>query len=344
MSAKFYFRAAACRLVVAMAVVCAGLGQVAAQSTTQWDSLYDRIIRLEHKLRSMEAGGVQQPAATPLDPAASASQSLRIDQIEGDLRTLLGQVQNLAHQVQQLNSRLKRFSEDAEYRLEQLESGDRSRNKTSSDPKRTAKNSTVLPDYGDLSTLEQYPQESNTLNQDTSTFDDVEAAPGTQTLGTIPGSSLDPETTTLSAVPDAVTSQPLDDNSAVGGADVLYETSYNHLLRRRFGAAESGFAKFIKKYRKHKLAGNAQYWLGESYYARGRYKQAAKAFLTGYRDFSKSPKAPDSMLKLGMSLRQLGQKKHACNTFKQIKARFPKASASVKKLAVRERKRAGCGA
>ncbi len=354
MFGKLYSRAVVCPLGVVALLISLGLGPAAAQSNTQWDSLYDRIIRLEHRLNALEGGGGGTYQTTqPVDPASSASQSLRIDQIEGDLRTLLGQVQNLAFQVQQLTAQLKRFSEDTEYRMEQLESGDRTRNDTTPRKKRTANNNGfVLPDYGDLSTLEQYPQENSTTydtNNDTTyetndnTTGDTTLPPGTQTLGTIPERVLNEDTTTLSAIPEAVTTQPLDDPSGTTGPDTLYQSAYRHLLKRRFGAAEAGFTKFLKQHGKHGLAGNAQYWLGETYYARGQYKKAAQAFLTGYRDYGKSPKAPDSMLKLGMSLRQLGQKKHACETFSQIKGRFPKASADVKRLAVREHKRAGCG-
>ena len=326
-------------------LIVVGLGPAAAQSNTQWDSLYDRIIRLEHRLNALENGGNPQSIVTT-DPATSASQSLRIDQIENDLRTLLGQVQNLAFQVQQLTERVRKFSEDTEYRIEQLESGNRSFNDNTSSTKRTANNDDFeLPDYGDLSSLEQYPQENTSepyTQQDGPTII-TDLPQGTQSLGTIPQEALNDDTTTLSAVPEAVTSQPLDDPTGTTGADTLYKTSYSHLLKRRFGAAEAGFTKFLKQHAKHELAGNAQYWLGETYYARGQYKKAAQAFLTGYRDYSKSPKAPDSMLKLGMSLRQLGQTQHACQTFAQIKGRFPKASADVKRLAAREHKRAGCG-
>lgn len=334
---KLNGRAMICRLVGVALLLGIGLGPAAAQSNTQWDSLYDRIIRLEHRLNAVESGGTAQYTTTqPADPATSASQSLRFDQIEGDLRTLLGQVQNLAYQVQQLTDQLKRFSEDTEYRLEQLETGDRTRNDTVPRKKRTANNNGFeLPDYGDLSTLEQYPQENTTTS-------DTTLPPGTQTLGTIPERVLNEDTTTLSAVPEAVTTQPLGDPSGAAPADGLYQSAYDHLLKRRFGAAEAGFTKFLKQHGKHKLAGNAQYWLGETYYARGQYKQAAQAFLAGYKNHSKSAKAPDSMLKLGMSLRQMGQKKHACQAFSQIRSRFPKASADVKRLAVREYKRAGC--
>jgi len=333
--------AAVIRLGVAAFMVGIASGQVSAQSDTQWDSLYDRIIRLEYRLDSLEAGGIEQDTATSIDPSTNASQSLRVDRVEGDLRTLLGQVQELAHQVQQLSDRLKRFSEDTEYRFQELEGGaNRGDNDTSRPKERTANSDDFNPpDYGDLNTLEQYPQEPRAES-------DPETAlpPGTKPLGTIPESALGDETTTLSAVPDEVTAKPLDDPT--GGADSaksLYRSAYDDLLKRRFGAAEAGFARFLKKHGKHKLAGNAQYWLGETYYARGQYKLAAKAFLSGYRDFEKGAKAPASMLKLGMSLRRLGQKNHACATFGQLKQRFPKASANIKRLALRESKRAGCG-
>ena len=61
------------------------------------------------------------------------------------------------------------------------------------------------------------------------------------------------------------------------GPSGLYEESHSKLLRRQFESAEVGFRQFLKKYPKHKLAGNAQYWLGETYYARQRWTSAAKA-------------------------------------------------------------------
>ena len=60
----------------------------------------------------------------------------------------------------------------------------------------------------------------------------------------------------------------------------------------------------------HKLAGNAQYWLGETHYVRRDYKAAATAFLNGYTTFENSPKAPDSLLKLGMTLVVMGEKEN----------------------------------
>jgi len=315
-----------------------GLGSVSAlaQTNSQWDSLYDRIIRLEHRLRAVESGGGYQTESAAGDPASNAQTALRLDRLEADLRTLLGQVQELAHQVKQLNSRLKQSRSD------RSTTTTTNRTATAADTEsQTDENGYKLPNYGDLSTLGTYPEdaEGGDVNE---TVGDLNRAEGPKVLGTIPQTSVEGEQAALGAVPDPVEAQPLD--GASDGPDQLYENSYNNMLQRRFSAAEQGFRRFIKDHGKHELAGNAQYWLGETYYARGRYKQAAKAFLEGYRKYSKSPKAPDSLLKLGMSLKQLGQKQHACKTFAQVKRQFPKASANVKNLAKKEQRRSGCKA
>jgi tol-pal system protein YbgF len=130
-------------------------------------------------------------------------------------------------------------------------------------------------------------------------------------------------------------------NAASGDPEAVYERSYESLLRRQFNDAEVGFRGFLEQHRDHSLAGNAQYWLGETYYVQGDYKQAAQAFLSGYRDFPKSRKAADSLLKLGLSLNRLGQKEQACAAYMQVGSQFPKAAES-RKRAQSEIKRAGC--
>jgi tol-pal system protein YbgF len=121
-----------------------------------------------------------------------------------------------------------------------------------------------------------------------------------------------------------------------------YETAYGYLLQRDYGSAETGFTDFLKKFPSDSLAGNAQYWLGETYFVRGQYKAAASAFLKGYQNFGQSGKAPDSLLKLAMSLDRLGQKDAACSSFAELSTKFPSAPQSVKNRAQSERQRVGC--
>lgn len=126
------------------------------------------------------------------------------------------------------------------------------------------------------------------------------------------------------------------------GSKQVYETAYGHLLQRDYGAAEAAFEEFLRRYPNDPLAGNAQYWLGESLYVRGQYRAAAGAFLKGYQTYGRSAKAPESLLKLAMSLQRLGQKDAACSSFSELTTKFPNAPPHVKTSAQVERQRAGC--
>jgi tol-pal system protein YbgF len=125
-------------------------------------------------------------------------------------------------------------------------------------------------------------------------------------------------------------------------AQALYQQAYGAFLQADYPAAEQGFRQFLASYPKDALAGNAQYWLGESYYARGDYKNAADAYLKGYKTYKTGDKAPDALLKLGLSLAALGQKDAACSTFGELEAKFPNAPEDVRDQAHDERLKAGC--
>ena len=135
--------------------------------------------------------------------------------------------------------------------------------------------------------------------------------------------------------------------AAIPGGDAgnpkqLYETAYGYLLQQNYGAAETAFDDFLARHPNDALAGNAQYWLGESFFVRGQYKQAAGAFLKGYQTYARSAKAPDSLLKLAMSLDRLGQKEAACTSYSELNSRFPTAAQNIKARADSERRRIGC--
>jgi len=146
-----------------------------------------------------------------------------------------------------------------------------------------------------------------------------------------------------SLVPDKVETASLDGNQITGSqlADQTYRSAYQSLLARRFGDAEAGFRTFLAKYPNDALAGEAYYWLGETYFAQRQYKQAAQNFLQGYRNYPSGKKAPDSLLKLGMSLAKLGQKPKACGAYAEVTRKYATAAA-VRNQALLEMKRAGC--
>ena len=127
-----------------------------------------------------------------------------------------------------------------------------------------------------------------------------------------------------------------------GDAQALYQQGYGALLQKDYMGAEGAFRQLVDAYPNDPLAGSAQYWIGETYYVRGQYKNAADAFLKGYKKYKSGDKAPDTLLRLGMSLAELGQKDAACSTFNELKAKYPAAPEQIAAEAKAQRKKTGC--
>ena len=127
-----------------------------------------------------------------------------------------------------------------------------------------------------------------------------------------------------------------------GSAQEQYDYAFGLLRAADYANAEVALGSFIKSHPDNSLTSNAHYWLGETYYVRGKYGDAAAAFAEGYQKFPKSSKAADNLLKLGMSLGQLNQKKEACLSFAELGSKFPDASAAIKRRADQERGRLNC--
>ena len=111
---------------------------------------------------------------------------------------------------------------------------------------------------------------------------------------------------------------------------------------KQYDEAEKGFSAFIQKNPKNKLVAEATYYLGESYAQRGRSREAAEQYLKISTDYATSTRAPDAMLHLAMSLKALGAKEQACATFSEVGRKYPNAPAYVRNGAEREAKRAQC--
>jgi len=282
---------------------------------------------------------------TPVAAQSAAEINVRVTQLEDQIRQLVGQVEQLTYEVQQLKSGM----------------GAQLQRKKASSLQQPAADSGGTVETAELPQVKQgQPDQGLEQIEDPSTdvittmIDEngneqqvaIQKAPGPKILGTLPGTSDSgdgfqgqvlvppggqPETQTVA----------IQQNADLDSPEAIYERSYENLLRRQFAEAESGFQTFLGKHRDHSLAGNAQYWLGETYYVQGDYRSAAQSFLTGYQDFPKSRKAADSLLKLGLSLKRLGQNEQACAAFGAVSEKYPK-STEARKRAQGEYKRAGC--
>ncbi|MFQ5348739.1 MAG: tol-pal system protein YbgF [Rhodothalassiaceae bacterium] len=314
-------------LLLACALVVAG-GPAAAQSH---DDLADRVRAIEKQLQAVQrrvftpdttyfprqtgtppAGTGAAPQATPL----LADLAVRVDALERQLRELTGRIEEVQHQNRTLANRLARFEQDIGLRLQAIESaGPAAAAGENRQPAETA------------STGDRAGQASPPGLVETRT---PEAA----------AALLD-----RSRGPAAATATPAPSAPAVAeGSDPEkdYEAAYALLRRGQIAEAEQAFRAFLAAHPDHPLAGNAQYWLGETYYVRRDYARAAQAFLTGYQDFAKGPKAPDSLLKLAMSLAALGQTGDACAAFDQLETSYPNAEERIRRRMTVERSRIGC--
>ena len=121
-----------------------------------------------------------------------------------------------------------------------------------------------------------------------------------------------------------------------------YDYAFGLLRQANYEKAELALLEFVRLHPQEKLVGNARYWLGETFYVRAAYVQAAEVFLEGYQADPKGPKAPDSLLKLGMSLAGLDKKREACAAFDKLTKDFPKISAGIRNTVKREKQKNSC--
>jgi tol-pal system protein YbgF len=127
-----------------------------------------------------------------------------------------------------------------------------------------------------------------------------------------------------------------------GSALDQYNFAFGLIKQADYPAAEAALRSFVQQHPNDTLAGNAQYWLGETYYQRERFSDAASAFAEGYKRYPKGTKAPDNLLKLGMSLARTNQRQNACTALAQLDHDFPNPGNAIKERAKDEKKKLGC--
>jgi len=125
--------------------------------------------------------------------------------------------------------------------------------------------------------------------------------------------------------------------------DQAYHDAFRLLQDGDYAGAERGFRAFVQRNPQSQLAGSAEYWLGETYYARRDYANALTAYAEGYKTYKSSPKGPDNLLKLGITLAVLGRKPDACAVFARFGQDYPRATDLQKRRADQERQKNQCG-
>lgn len=276
----------------------------------------------------------------------------RLDRIEQQLRGITGKVEELQFNQQQQQQNqdnqlgdMTRRLQDIEVRLNASGVGAAPVAATETAPPQIASSTSVGPG-GATTTTTSVTTQTTTPDPEPITKTTTEPAPSQAPVPvTVDGTAPDGQTP-LAAAPTVkpLGSMKTDGTAQPGTPEAAYEAAFALLKGQKYAEAETAFRDFVKNNPRHDLAGNAQYWLGESLYARKDFKEAAKAFAEGYQKYRRAPKAADNLLKLALSLQALGNKDDACVTYAQFKKEYPDASAALKSRADSETKKLACSA
>jgi tol-pal system protein YbgF len=327
--------------------------------------------------RGEPQGGQQgAPQGMPQEGPDASDLSGRMSRIEGALREMTGAVERLQHDNQQLRAQLQRMQDDNEFRFRELgaKSPPAGRPAPQMAPQSAPQSAPMAPapsgqpgrrsDVFDPSQHPNAPGAPRTLGG---------GAPMSSQASAGPAPIMEPETAPVGAPGGRAAGQPLDLSTLSGSAAVAappvaggpaqqpqtgrtqvatlppsaspkdeFDLAYGYVLHKDYALAEQAFQTFLKKHQANSLEPEARYWLGETYYQRQRYQDAADSFLIVVRNFEKSAKAPEALLRLGQSLAAMHQKELACASLGEVERKYPRASASVKRAVEQEQKRTKC--
>jgi tol-pal system protein YbgF len=130
--------------------------------------------------------------------------------------------------------------------------------------------------------------------------------------------------------------------AAPPGPKEEYDEAVATLKAGRFEAAEKSLTAFLSRNPKSKFAPAATFNLGESFFLRGRHREAAEKYLEISTKYGQSAQAPDALLRLGQSLSAMGAREQACASFSEIGVKYPNAATRIKEAAEREARKSQC--
>lgn len=247
---------------------------------------------------------------------------LKLSEIENQFRDLTNKFEEINFKLDKLSNRLTKLQSDNQLRFEQVEktmgnvvsTGATNLTENISDEEKILPGTSEPQDLGSISYKDMTTSEKNQQTQ-----------------------SVDSTSTVI--LEDIENSEKLLPKDS---PDKQYEFATSFLKVGDYNTAERALKEFVQTNPNHELAGNAQYWFAETFRIRQLYVDAASAYLEGYQKYPKSEKAPDNLLKLGVSLVQIGEKDQGCMMITSLEKEYPDASQSILQKAKYEEKKFEC--
>ena len=248
---------------------------------------------------------------------------LKLSEVEDQFRQLTNKFEEINFKLDKLSNRLSKIQADNQIRFQDIEttisSGEITKQLTSK-PKTESKNE-ILPGSSQ-------PQDLGSISyKDTETSETSQQIQSVDTTASVVTETFQAE--------EKILPQDL-------APKKQYEFATSFLKVGDYSTAERAFREFVLSNSKHELAGSAQYWYAETFRIRQLYTDAASAYLEGYQKYPKGTKAPINLLKLGVSMVQIGEKDQGCKMINGVALQYPKANQSVIQKAKYESKKFEC--
>ena len=294
----------------------------AEQEEIYLQSISDQIQVITKDLKTLEKAVYQKSDVTSSSVLTSIKSDglnedimtkhlLKLNEIENQFRELTNKFEEVNFKLDKLSTRVTKIQSDTQLRFSDLENG-----------------------------VVSSPQEKQVSLPGSSKPQDFGAAPAYQTTNLPKEQSIN----SVETAQTVITQEPQERESLLPdkSPEEQYEFAVSFMKVGDYETAEFALKEFINKNKDHDLAGSAQYWYGETFRIRQLYSDAATAYLDGYQNYPKSKKAPDNLLKLGITMVELGEKDQGCKMISGLKKEYPKASKSVLQKAQYEQKKFKC--
>ena len=239
---------------------------------------------------------------------------LKLSELEEQFKVLTNNFEEINFKLDKLSSRITKIQTDNQVRFQDLEKSGLNKEREVSSSKEKLPGSSEAQDLGSISDSDIVSVEQSQKTQSIESVGSVVTETAERTEKILPATSPEEQ----------------------------YEFATSFLKVGDYETAEFALREFVDTNPGHKLAGNAQYWYGETFRVRQLYQDAASAYLDGYQKYPKSAKAPVNLLKLGVMLVQIGEKDQGCSMILGVKVQYPKASQSVIQKAEYEKKKFNC--
>ena len=290
------------------------------------DSIADLLETMQKDIKTLEKAVYSQDSKTNIsnneefldeNSDVMTKHLLKLSELEEQFKILTNNFEEINFKLDKLSNRITKIQTDNQIRFQDLETSDRSL---------AGQENSLTTNVKKLPGSDQPQDLGGVSDSDVASLEQVQK---TQSIDSV-GAVVTEETQRAEKIlPDA-------------SPEEQYKFAISFLKVGDYETAEYALREFIDSNSKHSLAGNAQYWYGETFRVRQLYQDAATAYLDGYQKYPDSSKAPVNLLKLGVMLVQIGEKEQGCSMILGIKTQYPKANQSVIQKAEYEKKKFNC--